>query len=100
MLYDFHDSKRLLSTNEINRLSLREIIDFVQSVVFNLLSLNSISYYFQHLTFLSSIFLSLLYFMFLFFFDQMIIFLLVIDYTFFAVSVAHAISIIFKLFAT
>ncbi len=100
MLYDFHDSKRLLPANEINRLSLREIIDFVQSVAFNLLPLNSIPYYFQHSAFLPSIFLSLLYFTFLFFFGQMIIFLLVIGYTFFAVGAARAVSTIFELFAT
>lgn len=29
MLYNFYDPKRLLPANEINRLSLRGIIDFV-----------------------------------------------------------------------
>ncbi len=100
MLYDFHDPKRLLPANEINRLSLRGIIDFVQSAASNLLPLNSIPYYFQHPAFLPSISLSLLYFTFLSFSGQMITFILAIGSTSIAVGAARAVSTIFELSAT
>lgn len=95
-----NDTEPLPSLNNNNRLSVREIMNFVWSTASNLLPLNSLPNYCRHPAFLPSISLSLLYLTVLSVSGQMITFLIAIGYTSFAVGATRAVSTIFELSAT